>query len=411
MAAVSTQLPAALRDGGVAVHEGTPRDAIDGQVPVLVAEPRSTEQVSAVMTAASRDAARVAVAAGRSKQTWGRPVGPVDLLVDLSGMDAPIEHQPGDLIASAQAGMPLAALQERLAPSGQRLGIDEMVPGTTVGGLIATNPSGPRRLHTGTVRDLLIGLTVVRADGRVAKAGGKVVKNVAGYDLCKLMTGAFGTLGIVTEATFRLHPVPPAHAVISREVPADRLADVLADVVHSQLAPSAIEIDARGPDSATVAVLLEGTPAGVDSRREAMLTLVGADARADGDFTEFECYPFELGGTQVGFKLTGVLSQIADLARAATRAGLHVRGSAGTGVLYAAAPVDTGVDRVREMLETLRPLAARAGGGVTVVDGPRDLRDGLDVFGPVHGLPVMRRIKDEFDPDHRLQAGRFAGGI
>ncbi len=408
---MSPDLRSALQDEGVAAHDGTPGDAIDGQVPAVVASPTSTGQVSSTMAAAARASSSVAVAAGRSKQTWGNPAGPIDVLVDLRGMDALIEHQPGDLIASAQAGTPLAALQEHLAPSGQRLGLDEMVPGTTVGGMIATDPSGPRRLHTGTVRDLLIGLTVVRADGRVAKAGGKVVKNVAGYDLCKLMTGAFGTLGIITEATFRLHPIPAAQAVISREVPTDRLADVLADVVHSQLAPGAIEIDTCGPDSATVAVLLEGTRAGVDSRREAMLALVGADARADDDFAEFDRYPFALGGTQVGFKITGVLSHIADLARSATRAGLHVRGSAGTGVLYAAAPLDADVDRVREMLETLRPVAARAGGGVTVVDGPRDLRDRLDVFGPVHGLPVMRRIKDEFDPDHRLQAGRFVGGI
>ncbi len=400
----------ALHQRGVEVRDATVGDEVDGVTPHLVVVPTSTEEVSAALASATAADASVAVACHRTKQTWGNPVAPADLLVDMSRMTALIEHQPGDLIASAQAGMSLADLQQRLTPSGQRLGIDEMVSGTSVGGLIATNPSGPRRLHTGTVRDLLIGLTVVRADGTIAHAGGKVVKNVAGYDLCKLMTGSFGTLGVITEATFRLHPLPAASRVLTRELRHGELAALLSALVHSQLAPSAVEIDCAGEESVTVAVLLEGTPEGVEARSHTLTDLLGEDAREE-DLSWFEHYPFETGGTQTGLKITCRLSQVADMSRLATRFGFHVRGSAGTGVLYAGAAAGSTLDDLRTALEALRGAAAQAGGSVTVVDGPREVRAGLDLWGPVNGLAVMRRIKDEFDPGRHLQAGRFVGGI
>ena len=145
---------------------------------------------------------------GGTKLDWGAPPSTVDLLVDLSGMNRVLEHAAGDLIVHAEPGVRLSQLQALVSQAGQRLAVDEQVPGSTVGGLVATGLCGPLRLAYGCIRDLLIGISVVRADGVVTKSGGKVVKNVAGYDLGKLYTGSFGTLGIVAEATFRLHPVP-----------------------------------------------------------------------------------------------------------------------------------------------------------------------------------------------------------
>ena len=167
-----------------------------------------------------------------------------------------------------------------LAAADQELAFDNALPGATVGGSLAIAPSGPRRLLRGTLRDLLIGVTFVRSDGVVAKAGGRVVKNVAGYDFGKLLTGSYGTLGLITEAVFRLHPRPAARVVVSaRASDAASVARAAHSVVASQTVPSAVEIDwPAGTDSAgggaTVAVLLEGTDEGVAARGETVQLLL-----------------------------------------------------------------------------------------------------------------------------------------
>jgi glycolate oxidase FAD binding subunit len=173
-----------------------------------VARPTSTAEVAEVMRDAAAQRLTVVVRGRGTKWSWGMPPVSADLVVDLSAMDRVLDHQAGDLIVEAEAGTRLADLQRTVGEEGQRLLLDEMVPGASVGGTLATNASGPRRLLGGTARDLLIGVTAVRADGVVAHAGGRVVKNVAGYDLGKLLVGSFGTLAVITEAVFRLHPVP-----------------------------------------------------------------------------------------------------------------------------------------------------------------------------------------------------------
>src|SRR5205823_636856 len=149
----------------------------------LVAAPASTEEAAEVMRDAAARGHAVLVRGAGTKQDWGSPPRRVDLILDTSRLTGVVEHAAGDLIAVVRAGTPLSELQDKLAPAGQQLALDEPLPGATVGGTVAVNTSGPRRMLYGTVRDLLIGITVVRADGVVAKAGGKVVKNVAGYDL------------------------------------------------------------------------------------------------------------------------------------------------------------------------------------------------------------------------------------
>jgi len=196
------------------VTEAAPADAVDGVQPALVAWPAATEQVSEVMRAAAAHGMTVVARGSGTKMSWGRPPSRADLVVDLSRMDAVLEHAAGDLIVDTQAGVGLADLQVVVSGAGQRLSVDETVPGASIGGTIATSTSGPGRVAAGTVRDLLIGVTVVRADGVVAKAGGRVVKNVAGYDLGKLVTGSFGTLAVITQAVFRLHPLPAARRVV-----------------------------------------------------------------------------------------------------------------------------------------------------------------------------------------------------
>ena len=179
-----------------------------------------------------------------TKLTWGLPPTSADVLVDLSALDQVLDHAAGDLIVEAQAGTRLADLQDVVGQAGQRLVVDETMPGASIGGSLSTNASGPHRMLAGTARDLLIGITFVRADGVVAKAGGRVVKNVAGYDLGKLMIGAFGSLAVVTEALVRLHPLPEVQRWVT--LPVDdpgRVDDHSQAVVHSQTVPGALELD------------------------------------------------------------------------------------------------------------------------------------------------------------------------
>jgi len=390
------------------VREGRPDDAVDG-VPVgLVARPGTTEQVAEVMRAAAAHRLTVVPRGRGTKLTWGLPPTSADVLVDLSAMDRVLDHAAGDLIVEAQAGTRLADLQEVVGQGGQRLVIDETVPGASVGGALASNASGPQRMLVGTARDLLIGITVVRADGVVAKAGGRVVKNVAGYDLGKLMIGSFGTLAVVTEALFRLHPVPEVRRWVSVPVadPA-RAHDLAQAVVHGQTVPGALEVDwpADGPGRLTVEY--GGRPDGVEGRVGTARALLGGDASVSADEPDgWSSYPWRAGET--GLKLTFVLSGLRDVLAAARDVGAAVRGSAGTGVVYAALGTP---DDVPAALDRLRAVCARHRGSAVVVDAPAEVKRAVDVWGPVPGLDLMRRVKDQFDPEHRLAPGRFVGGI
>ena len=238
--AARTALGAACGD----VTDATPGDAVDGVSPALVARPGSTAEVAEVLRAAAAHGLAVVPRGRGTKMTWGRPPERVDVIVDLGRMDAVVDHAAGDLIVEAQAGAPLAAVQETVAGAGQRFALDDPIGNSSVGGALATNLSGPGRMSTGTARDLLIGCTVVRSDGVVAKAGGRVVKNVAGYDLGKLFIGSFGTLAVLTQAVFRLHPLPSARRVVT--VPFDRPEEaqrLVQQVLHAQVVPSALEVD------------------------------------------------------------------------------------------------------------------------------------------------------------------------
>lgn len=393
-----------LQDKGIQAEQGSSTSLFDGRAPGIVARPTSTEQVAQILQVTSEHDLTVAVRGAGTKLTWGSPGGHLDVVVDLSAMNRVLAHEPGDLIVSAQAGCPLRDLQRACADAGQRLALDEMVPGTTVGGLIATNPSGPLRVLAGTVRDLLIGVTIVLADGTVAHAGGKVVKNVAGYDLGKLLVGSYGTLAVVTEATFRLHPVPKAHAWVGATHPQAAVAHVLADLLHTQDAPSAIEVRSLDGRTTQIAVLLEGTSGGVEQRAGRVAALIGGGAVDPPEWTR--TYPWTVG-SGTGLKITCQLSAVPQVLTAATTSGWIVQGSAGAGVLYAAPGTDP--DPIDDTLARLR--AAALGGSVIVLDAPRDVRASTDIWGPVPALAVMRRVKDQFDPDHRLAPGRFVGGI
>lgn len=382
-------------------------DAVDGVAVGRVARPTSTAEVAEVMREAAAAGHSVVPRGAGTKLGWGPPPTSADVLLDLSGLDRVLDHQAGDLIVAVEAGVPLAALRTTLATQGQRLVVDETRPGATVGGSLATHASGPERVLVGTVRDLLIGLTIVRHDGLVAKAGGRVVKNVAGYDLGKLMVGSFGTLGVITEAIFRLHPVPDAQAWVSAPVAdaaqAHRLAHV---VVHGHAVAAAVEVDLDPSGRGTLTALLNGRADGVAQRAAAVAAELGGADVVDAAPEGWGAYPW--GSGEVGLKLTCVLSGLRDVLAAAAGVGACVRGSAGAGVLYAALPAE---GDVAGALASLRAACTAHGGSAVVVEAPPALEVALDLWGPIPGLDLMRRVKDQFDPDHRLAPGRFVGGI
>ncbi len=370
------------------------QDAVCGVPARLVAAPRDTAEAAALVTAARGLA--VVIRGGATKLDWGPPPRELDLIIDTRRLAGVVEHAAGDLITVVRAGTPMAELH---GLPGQQLALDAP-PSATAGGTVAANASGPRRLRYGTARDLLIGITVVRPDGTITKAGGKVVKNVAGYDLGKLYTGAFGTLGLITECVFRLHPVPAATSFVRAAAPPLHAAKILA----GQFAASALEVNAAPGAEPELAVLLEGTPAGVRERAAAVAELLDGEVSAEApEWWDVPPWP----GDGVGIKLTGTLSQVPALVATAVGAGATVRGSAGAGVLYAGFPTDdTG-----RAVELLRAAAVRAGGHAVVLTAPAGVRETLDMWGPVHGLALMRRVKDQFDPGHRFAPGRFVGGI
>ncbi|MBV8540677.1 MAG: FAD-binding oxidoreductase [Pseudonocardiales bacterium] len=406
------------------VTEAGADDTVDGVPARWVAWPGSNEEVSAVLRAAAELGLRSVARGTGSRLAWGAPPTALDLIVDTSRMGAVLAHAAGDLVVTVQAGLRMADLQDALAPHRQRLALDNGdtaggpvaggtvgdTAGGTVGGTIATAASGPLRYRYGSVRDLLIGITVVLADGTLTRSGGTVVKNVAGYDLGKLYTGSLGTLGVITEAVFRLHPLPEASRWIT--VPAsdaERAAAAIAAIRASQLDPVALEVDRAAPGApVTVGVAVEGVAGGIGTRADAVADLLGEAAGASAAVTEQPPgwwgrppHPPQGPAAVITCEPTG----LADLLTTGLGA---LRGSAGAGVLIAG--LDDG-DRLGAQLAQLRGIATRHGGSAVLRCAPPHRRTGLDVWGPVPALALMRRLKDQFDPEHRLAPGRFVGGI
>jgi glycolate oxidase FAD binding subunit len=334
---------------------------------------------------------------------------------------APQTVAPQTMAPQAQA--PQAQAPQTVAPQAQA----PQAVGT-VGGMLATGMAGPQRLRYGRPRDLLTGMTVVRADGLVARSGGKVVKNVAGYDLGKLFAGSYGTLGLIVEATFRLHPVPAAVAYITLECPgAAGAAAAVAAAAESQLQATGVEIDRPVPGGPVqVGVLLEGSNRdGVPVRVDGLLGLLGEDAVAHGEAPVWwgRSSTAPAGGTLIRVAFwPGALRAILDAVdAAATAAGLApaLGGSAAAGVLYAAVDGQANAAAVASFVTMLRAAAGRAPaagfpparGSVVVLTAPAAVRGALDMWGPVPDAALIRAVKDQFDPGHRMAPGRFAGGV
>lgn len=442
------RLADALGQDGGEVRQAGPEDAVDGVPATAVARPASADGVAAVLREATAQGLVTVARGAATALDWGAPPERVDLILDTTGLDRLVEHGAGDLVVVAEAGLPVAALSETVRSAAQELVVDlppdRLAGGSTVGGALSTGAWGPRRLQRGGIRDLVLGATVVLADGTIASSGGKVVKNVAGYDLAKLLTGAYGTLGVLVRAAFRLHPARPDRAFV---VAAGPLADVAArarDVVAAQLAPAAVEIERpAGSDVAEVAVLLEGTGDAVGQRAAAVAELLDGRVQVEAPgwwagLPGVSTGSTGGGGSGVGLVETGVstgptsgtgstgrggtyakatatLTGVAGLLAAAREAeqrygaGVALRGSA-AGVLHVV--VTGSPEATTAAVGHLRGAApGPREGTVTVLRASREVRAALDAWGPVGGLDLMRAIKRQLDPGRNLAPGRFVGGI
>ncbi|WP_018655075.1 FAD-binding oxidoreductase [Actinomadura flavalba] len=382
------------------VRPAEPEEGVLGVAPRFVAAPASPDEAAAVLTAAAEHGLAVVPRGGETRLDWGLPPRRCDLLIDTTRLSRVVEHAAGDLVVKAEAGVALDDLAGVLAERGQRLALDAPLPGSTVGGTLATGAAGPLRLLYGAPRDLVIGLTIVRADGRIARSGGKVVKNVAGYDLGRLFAGSYGTLGLIVDATFRLHPVPETRAFVTRTYTAPKDAhDAVQAVLHCPAYAAGLEVTS-GPGAAVrVAVLLEGVADGVPARAALVAGLLGDGAIGAEPPPGWGAYPD--GTTLVETSVPP--GSLPELLTAVPDASLAWSAS---GHGHAGLPAGTTPEQAAAALAALRRV-----GGAVVRYAPQDVRAALDVWGPVPGIALMRRVKDQFDPQHRLSPGRFAGGI
>jgi glycolate oxidase FAD binding subunit len=409
--------------------------AVDGVLPRWVVRPATVNHIAGTVALAHEEGLHVVPRGSGSSLALGHPAAGVDIVLDLSAMNDLVEYSPDDLTVTVQTGVTLGALNDgALRPRGQWLPIDGSgASGRTIGGLVATNASGPLRQRYGTLRDLLLGVRFVQADGVVTWGGARVVKSVTGYDVPKLMVGALGTLGVLAELTLRLHPRPDADRTWLALLPSVEAAqDYVARVVDSTIQPMALELF---DEAALRAVPAETAPAAVAVRvgsvaeavREQGDTIMALAAVAGGmavpasaDFWQAAAAALEPGVDEVVLRIATLASDLAGTVRAVaagaetlgSTGAMLVTGSAALGILRVLVTGAT-AEGVASLVERVRGHVAAHDGSVVVQAGPRELRASLDPWGPVDpgAFALMKAIREEFDPRRVLNPGRFVGGL
>lgn len=427
--AVVTSEPAILRDY-----------AVDGLLSRLIVTPGHVDEVSQAVTLASEHGLTLMARGGGSRINLGGIPEPFDVLLETHKLTRLLEHEAPDLTCHVEAGITLEVLQEQLATKGQRLALDPPdAAQATIGGILASNASGPKRLRYGTARDLVIGLHVVQANGEIARSGGRVVKNVAGYDLNKLYIGSLGTLGIIVEANFKLHPIP-AHerTLLLTFANAQDAMHMVTALLGSLLTPSAIELIDAGAASDmrdffgldlpaegyTLAIDFEGSATTLERAiDETRLLARNHDALLSDDLTgamqdQFWQVVREYTQGTVTCKATVQVSQVANYLRileeVCQRHKLEstVVAHAGNGILYIELRPGDATPRLVEAISELRRHAQEARGSLVVERCPVGLKRLISVWGePGPDFYLMKHLKQQFDPQGTFARGRFLGGL
>jgi glycolate oxidase FAD binding subunit len=394
--------------------------------PQCIVYPQNPLEIAAVIAYIHDNNGKILLCSGGSKLSWGGLVQNVDVVVSIECLNQVIEHAVGDLTVTVEAGTKFADLQAVLAKSGQFLPLDPASPeSATIGGIIATADAGSLRQRYGGVRDLLLGITFVRADGQIAIAGGRVVKNVAGYDLMKLFTGSYGTLGAICQATLRVYPLPEASITVVLTGNVENLTQAAKTLRASALTPA--KFDLLSPELVTNLCLGEGMGlvASFASLREsvkqqsATLVEVGkqlglhSSIYIDKDearlWQELQQQMRQTDIEQITCKI-GVLPatavEVMLLLDSVSRGMSLIHALSGLGVWRC--PADT---TVAEILR-VRSLCQSKGGFLTILEAPIACKQQLDVWGYAgNSLELMQKIKHQFDPKNVLNPHRFVGGI
>jgi glycolate oxidase FAD binding subunit len=402
------------------VHPASPSDEILGVQPKLVVLPGSESELAEILRLSNEAGLAVIPRGGGTKIAWGNPPARADLILSTARLNNVLEHASSDLTVTVEAGCTIQKLQETLTEHGQRLAIDPLWPErATVGGILSTNDSGALRLRFGSLRDLIIGVTIALPDGTLASSGGKVVKNVAGYDLPKLATGALGTLGVITRAVFRLHPLPHysrSFSIATAQPTATR--DLVLAIQDSKLAHTALQSNFSDEALPASDILFEGTEAGLDAQAAHLRHLCQSAEISDAAATAWNARQELWSFSNLAETAIAKISTLpADLARI-IELFLHAADSyrvrwksliyaTGLGCLRLEGPADN----LKLALTNLRSDLETKGGSFVVLQRPAKL-SALDVWGtPGDSLPLMKSVKHQLDPANTLNPGRFLSGI
>ena len=428
-------------ESGVLSEEQVESYAFDGCVPKAVVLPGSVREIQDVLRFAAKQDLSVMPAGAGTKLGIGNLPQKVDVLLTTTRLNNVIEYEPADLTVTVEAGVSLAVLQAELAKYRQLLSLNPPYAArSTIGGIVATNASGSFRLRHGTARNQVLGLQVVHANGTVVKSGGKVVKNVAGYDLNKLYIGAFGTLGIITEVALKLSPIPTRQAILTADFRSVQdAADTGLSIVGSQTLPLFVNLfinaDPRlsdataaknepvltvgfGGDAETVAWQLIHCQEVMEHNGAIGVTVVEDESQ---QHLQEAIQEFPADSRNIEVVIAKLNLQRTDIAEFVAQVGdtdwaRHVQMMAllGSGVLYLVIPVasDTDFQQLADALTQLRQSVMTARGNLIIETAPSELKRYIDVWGSVGGtLSLMKQVKAKFDPDGLLNPGRFISSI
>lgn len=430
MNAIAQKLETIVGNSGVIVWEAieaTRREQIQQAIatenyPCFV-YPQTQAELAEVVAYAYQNQWKILPCGSTTKINWGGLAQDVQIVTSTERIHQLIEHAVGDLTVTAEAGIRFADLQTTLATAGQFLALDPTTPeSATLGGIVATADTGSLRQRYGGVRDQLLGISFVRADGKIAKAGGRVVKNVAGYDLMKLFTGSYGTLGIITSVTFRVYPIPEASGTVVLTGNADKIAQAVTSLRASALTPVASDLLSQQlvislgiGQGLGLVVRFQSLSASVKQQAASLLEL-GQQLNLQGVvYTDDEAELWQklqqqrrspTKPTEITCKI-GVLptNAVATLTQFDPHIGLIHTGS-GLGLLR----FDTDVDK--QNILQMRNFCQSQGGFLSVLAAPPALKEKIDVWGyQGNALEMMQQIKHQFDPNNILSPSRFVRGI
>ena len=435
--ALHDELKQIIGESGVLSEEQVESYAFDGYVPKAVVLPGSIQEIQDVLRFAAKQDLSVMPAGAGTKLGIGNLPQKVDVVLATTRLNSVIEYEPADLTVTVEAGIPLAVLQTELAKYRQFLSLNPpYADRCTIGGIVSTNVSGSFRLRHGTARNQVLGLKVVHANGTVVKSGGKVVKNVAGYDLNKLYIGAFGTLGIITEVTLKLSPIPARQAILTADFRnVQEAVDTGLSIVGSQTLPLFVNLLANadprlseasatknepmlavgfGGDTETVAWQLTQCREVMEQNGAIGVTVVEGESQQHLQETiqEFpaDSRSIEVVIAKLNLKRTDIAEFAAQVGDANWARHVQMMALLGSDVLYLTLPIMSNTDfqQLADALTQLRQSAMKAQGNLIIETAPSELKRYIDVWGSVGGtLSLMKQVKAKFDPGGLLNPGRF----